>query len=62
MEFEEIMRRVTWTMGSDDCTEEDIEFLLARLDRNGDTTVSKDEFQRLINILVKITFPVTKSK
>lgn len=42
IEFEEVMRRVTFIMGSDDCTEEDIDYLLGRLDRNGDTTVSKD--------------------
>lgn len=62
MEFEDVMKRVTFLMGSADCTEEDIDYLISRLDCNGDTTVSKEEFKRLVNIIVKIAFPANDPK
>lgn len=57
IEFEDVIKRLTFCMGAEDPTPEDIEYLITRLDQNGDDTVSKDEFQRLINIMVKIVFP-----
>lgn len=64
IEFEDVMRRLTFCMGAEDPTPEDIDYLIVRLDQNGDGTVSKDEFQRLINIVVKIAFsdPAAKPK
>ena len=38
------MRRLTFIMGADDCTEEEINFLIEKLDENGDGTVSRTEF------------------
>jgi Ca2+-binding EF-hand superfamily protein len=57
IEFEEVMRRLTLIFEADDCTEEEINFLIEKLDENGDGTVSKTEFERLINIVAKLVFP-----
>lgn len=62
IEFEDVMKLLTSTLGSEDCTTQDLHYLIERLDENGDGTVSKQEFQRLVNIVVKMVFPQPNPK